>query len=162
VPVRYELIARGDQLPYVEDLPGARVRTQVDDAEFLRLYQQADLFVLPLPDVVASNTLLEALACGAPTVVTDVGAVRDYVDEECVAFARPQDPESLANAMEQCLTDGAYARQVSARGRARAETLDVGLVAGLHRDLYQSLQQPLHVQPARWIGAPASETVTHS
>ena len=145
VAVQYDFIARGDQLPYVEDVPGARVRTWVDEEEFLRLYQQADVFVLPLYDVVASNTLLEALACGAPTVVTDVGAVRDYVDDDCVAFARPHDAESLADAMELCLRDATYARQLSARGRARAEAVDVGRVAALHRNLYQSLKQRSHV-----------------
>jgi glycosyltransferase involved in cell wall biosynthesis len=139
VPVRYDLVARGDQLPYVAGLAGARVRTWVDDEEFLRLYQRADLFVLPLHDAVASNTLLEAMACGAPTVVTDAGAVRDYVDEGSVVFARRGDPRSLAEGMERLLRDPALAARLGAAARARAEALDVGAVAGQHRELYRSL-----------------------
>lgn len=139
VPVQYEFIARGDQLPDVQGLPRARVRTWVDEEEFLHLYQHADVFVLPLYDAVASNTLLEALACGAPTVVTDVGAVRDYVDESCAAFARPDDPDSLADAIERCLRQPEYAAGIGAAGRARAEALDIRVVAGLHRRLYAAL-----------------------
>jgi glycosyltransferase involved in cell wall biosynthesis len=139
VRVRYDLIARGDQLPYVAGLAEARVRTWVEDAEFRRLYQRADLFVLPLHDAVASNTLLEAMACGAPTVVTDAGAVRDYVDEGSVVFARREDPTSLAEAMERLVRDRALAARLGAAARARAEALDVGAVARRHRELYRSL-----------------------
>jgi hypothetical protein len=160
VPVQYDLIARGDQLPYVQGLPGARVRTWVDEQDFLRLYQRADLFVLPLHDAVASNTLLEALACGAPTVVTDAGAVRDYVDESCVAFARPGDPQSLAGAMEVLLRDPQRAARLRAAGRARAEALDVGVIAQRHRELYRSL---LHLQgglQGRPLGLPVGQEVS--
>ena len=150
VPAQYDLIARGDQLPYVQDLPQARVREWVGEGEFRVLYQRADLFVLPLHDAVASNTLLEALACGAPTVVTDVGAVRDYVDESCVAFARPGDPVSLAEAMEGLLRDPQRAARLRAAGRARAEALDVRAVARRHQDLYRSLLRDSRAPP--WAG----------
>ncbi|MDQ3699564.1 MAG: glycosyltransferase family 4 protein [Chloroflexota bacterium] len=139
VPVQYEIIARGDQLPYVQGLTHARVRSWVDEEEFRRLYQQADLFVLPLHDVVASNVLLEALACAAPTVLTDVGDARDYVDEECVLFARPGDPDSLAAAMERCLRDAAFAGALGTRGRDRVTAFRLDVIAGLHTDLYRAL-----------------------
>jgi glycosyltransferase involved in cell wall biosynthesis len=155
VPVQYDLIARGDQLPYVQGLPQARVREWVGEGEFRALYQRADLFVLPLHDAVASNTLLEALACGAPTVVTDAGAVRDYVDESCVAFARPGDPNSLADAMEGLLRDPQRAARLRAAGRARAEALDVRAVARRHQELYRSL---LCLQGAP-LGRPLSQEV---
>jgi glycosyltransferase involved in cell wall biosynthesis len=140
VPVQYDIIASwGEQLAYVRGLPRARIRARVDDAEFLRLYQQADVFVLPLRDAVASNTLLEAMACGAPTVVTDVGAVRDYVDDQCVALARPGDPRSLAEAIERCLRDTRYAQLLGAAARARALEFDLPVVAARHRQLYRAL-----------------------
>lgn len=140
VSVQYDIIAsQGEQLAYVSNLPRARIRPWISDEEFLRLYQEADVFVLPLWDVVASNTLLEAIACGTPTVVTDVGAVRDYVDERCVALARPRDSQSLADAIERCLRDTDYAQMLSRAARTRALEFDLPFVAALHRALYRAL-----------------------
>ncbi len=42
--------------------------------------------VLPLKDATANNAVLEAMGCGLPMVVTDVGSTRDYVNEECAAL----------------------------------------------------------------------------
>lgn len=52
-----------------------------DDA-LLQLYRDCDLVLLPLLDCTANNTILEAMACGKALIVSDVGAIRDYVSED--------------------------------------------------------------------------------
>jgi len=54
---------------------------------------------MPLTDAVANTTLLEALACGLPTAVTDVGAVRDYVDDYSAYLVPPADPDAMLEAI---------------------------------------------------------------
>ena len=49
---------------------------------------------------------LEAMACGAPVVLTDSGGVRDYArhEDNCL-LVPPRDPQALAAAMLRILTD---------------------------------------------------------
>jgi len=45
------------------------------------LYQNADLFILPSYNEGMSNALLEAMACGLPVLVSDVGGTEELVDK---------------------------------------------------------------------------------
>jgi glycosyltransferase involved in cell wall biosynthesis len=75
-----------------------------------------DLHVLPSRSESLPVAVMEAMACGTPCVVTDVGDARDIVDETGWV-ARPRDSEALADAIEAGVVDyqrGAY--------KERAET----------------------------------------
>jgi glycosyltransferase involved in cell wall biosynthesis len=54
----------------------------VSDDELVRIYNKASALFLPLYDAVANNALLEAMACGIPTVVSDLPATREYLSED--------------------------------------------------------------------------------
>ena len=54
------------------------------------------MMIMPLHDATANNAVLESLACGLPLVVSDVGAVRDYVNPEGTALIQPYDSQSMA------------------------------------------------------------------
>jgi glycosyltransferase involved in cell wall biosynthesis len=104
-------------------LPGA-----VDAATLLRLYQAADVVLLPARDEAASGcggcgmALLEAMACGAPVVTTpafsDLGLVEDGVTGLLVPAG---DPAALAQAIETLLADPERAAALGAAARRRAE-----------------------------------------
>lgn len=138
IKLRYEIIARHARAA-VEGLPRTRVREYVSDDEMLRMYQEADVMVLPYKDVVASNVLLEGMACGAPLVVTDVGAVRDYLDPSAASFVRPRDAEELADAVLRLIHDTQLAAEQSHRARKLAEALDHALIAKRLAEVYASL-----------------------
>jgi glycosyltransferase involved in cell wall biosynthesis len=104
-------------------LPGA-----VDAATLLRLYQAADVVLLPARDEAAACcggcgiALLEAMACGAPVVTTpafsDLGLVEDGVTGLLVPAG---DPAALAQAIERLLADPERAAALGAAARRRVE-----------------------------------------
>ncbi len=63
----------------------------------------------------------EAMACGVPVVATDVGAVREVIEEGVTGFVvPPQDAEALARATLVLLDDAALRSRLGATGRERA------------------------------------------
>ncbi len=68
-----------------------------------------------------SNVIGEAMACGKPSVVTDVGDSARLV-ADCGAVVPARSPEALAGALETCISfDPEQARLTGARARARIE-----------------------------------------
>lgn len=87
--------------------------------------------VLPLMDVAVlssrseafSNSLLEYAAAGVPTVATDVGGVREIIDDGQTGFiVPPQSPEAMAERVCRLLDDDALRRKFAEACSYRART----------------------------------------
>ncbi|MBA2451975.1 MAG: glycosyltransferase [Chloroflexia bacterium] len=77
---------------------------RVPHAEMLSHYQQADLFLLSSRHESQAMVVLEAAACGLPTVGAAVGVVRDLAPESAIAVS-PRDPGAIADAALNLLSD---------------------------------------------------------
>jgi glycosyltransferase involved in cell wall biosynthesis len=96
----------------------------LSDTALRDLYRRADLMFLPLIDSTANNSLLEAMAVGLPLVVSDVGGVRDYLDEDCAVFVSPNTAEAAAEQIRWAMANPEVCRERAARARVKAvETL---------------------------------------
>lgn len=73
--------------------------TGISDEELLRLYQRADILLLPLLNCTANNALVEAIACGLPVVSNDVGGIRDYTASNFADLLPAHDIQGLVNAV---------------------------------------------------------------
>jgi glycosyltransferase involved in cell wall biosynthesis len=72
----------------------ASVVTVDSNPQLLELYRLADIVVVPLsPNRHASGITVveEAVLAGVPVVVTDTGGLRDYFNDEAVAYVAPND-----------------------------------------------------------------------
>lgn len=92
------------------------------------LFAAADLFLLPSVRDFAGNvdglpnTLLEALASGAPAIASSVAGVPLVVTHDVEGLlVEPGDPEALAGALAALLADPARAARLGAAARARVE-----------------------------------------
>ena len=64
-------------------------------------------------------SLIEALACGRPVVATDVGGVRFVIEDGRTGrLIRPRDPEALARAVGELLTDPSMIAGFATAGRS--------------------------------------------
>lgn len=89
-----------------EDLPG--------------LYVSAELFVLPSFDEGFGLPALEAMACGTPVIVSNGGALPETVGKAGLIFSI-EESDSLAQAIEQCLSDEDLRKSLAEKGLARAK-----------------------------------------
>jgi glycosyltransferase involved in cell wall biosynthesis len=72
----------------------------------------ADLLCLPSHQEGCPNVVLEALACGRPVVVSNVGAAPEFIDPTRGALVAPKAPEQLADALQRVLGRNWEARRL--------------------------------------------------
>lgn len=87
----------------------------VDDQTMLRLYSGCELMVYPSLYEGLGLPLIEASACGAAVICSDVGPMRDIVSDRAARFD-PSSVEAIAELLSRCLTQPA----LLARFRKRA------------------------------------------
>ena len=85
------------------------------------VHAAADLFVLSSDEEGLPMVILEAMAAGRAVVATDVGSVRDLVEDGVTGLVvRRRDSAALGQAMASLLTDNTRRRGMGEAGRARA------------------------------------------
>lgn len=93
----------------------------MDFSELRTLYQQADVMVLALrPNRYSAGltSLFEAIACGAPIVVTESpGIIDELIADGLVSGIPAEDPTALRKAVDDILGDPAGARARARRAR---------------------------------------------
>jgi glycosyltransferase involved in cell wall biosynthesis len=109
-------------------------------AELARLYSEAAVVVAPSLGECLSTVVLEAMCCGAAVVATDVGGIREQLDENTGLIVPPADATALAQAICALLADGdrRSAMGHAARQKAR-EQFSVRKMIDRHMRLYGDL-----------------------
>ncbi|ADV61043.1 glycosyl transferase group 1 [Isosphaera pallida ATCC 43644] len=111
-----------------------------DPSELLRA---CDLFVLPSVAEGMSNSLLEAMASGLPSVVSKIGGNVDLISEGPEATGRlvdPTDRDGWINALSDLLSDPTTRQAMGRRARARIEAeYDLPVVVAANLKIYREL-----------------------
>jgi glycosyltransferase involved in cell wall biosynthesis len=92
-----------------------------DPALVARYYQAADIFLHAARSDTFPNTVLEALACGIPTIGTRVGGIPEQIVHGETGFlVPPANAAAFVEHIEQLLNDPALRARMSAASIARA------------------------------------------
>jgi len=98
----------------------------VKNREMVSVFQQADVFCAPSLTTrkwteQVGAAALQALACGLPVVSTRSGAIPEFIPDDAGILVAEQNPNALADALTQLLSDPARADQMGRFARAYAE-----------------------------------------
>ena len=104
--------AISDKVIFVDHLDPIAVR---------QAYVDADVFVLPSYTENFGMTVVEAMACGCPVVISDQVNIWREVKEEGAGLVMGLDPALIADAICNVLSDKDAADQMGRRGRLAAE-----------------------------------------
>lgn len=105
-----ERLGVGDRVSFLD--PGSRV------AELL---PALDVFAMSSESEGMPTVIVEAMASGLPIVATDVGSIREVVEDgPCGIVVPPLDPPALADAIAQMLADPAARAELGRANRERA------------------------------------------
>ncbi|MEL6863663.1 MAG: glycosyltransferase [Bacteroidota bacterium] len=84
-----------DEVQELDILPALNIISSSNRMEIIKIYQQASVLVLPIERTVG-KIIPEALAFGIPVVCFDSENMREYLDQTCAMFVRPQKLERSA------------------------------------------------------------------
>lgn len=117
-PMRHEIESLRDELGLGDNVVLAGARHDVPD-----LLRAMNVVVLSSYSIECfPMALLEAMAAGRPAVCTDVGGVREMIDEGVTGYVvEPHDPGALARRLLHVLTDDETASKMGRAARARVE-----------------------------------------
>lgn len=127
----------------------------LDDADLPALYSAARAFVFPSLYEGFGLPPLEAMACGAPVITSNVSSLPEVVGDAAL-LADPYNIDELSSAICRVLEDAALAQTLRVRGQARAQGFTWTRAA---RETLTVYQQAL-ARPARGSVAAQSELLT--
>lgn len=105
-------------------------------------YARADMYLCPTTKASFGITLLEAMACGTPLVVSDITGFRELVGDGSEAVLVPKnDPGAWATTIVGLQEDRQRLARMSAAGRSKAETYAWPLIASRVMDVYCRVTQ---------------------
>jgi starch synthase len=109
-------------------------------AGLAQLYSTAAIVVSPSLGECLSTVVLEAMCCGAAVVATDVGGIREQLDEDTGMIVPPRDSAALARAICTLLADRGRCQRLgqAARQKARAQ-FSVRQMIDRHVRIYEGL-----------------------
>lgn len=124
---------------------------RVDDAA--PQFRAADVVIAPSRWEGMSLVFLEAMACGAPMIVSDVAGSQAV--ENAGVVVPVEDPDTLAREIDALLADPAGRRQLGIAARERSATFDLDLTLSRTLQLWEQLaaarsdSQPISAKAAR-------------
>ncbi len=107
----------------------------------------ADVVIAPSRWEGMSLVFLEAMACGAPVVVSDVSGSEIVSDAGVVVPV--DDPQALADAVDELLEDAPRRRRLGEAARERSRSYDLGSTLRRNLDLWSDLAGAAHPSPDR-------------
>jgi glycosyltransferase involved in cell wall biosynthesis len=106
-------------------------------AEIPAILANSDLFCLPSRFEEVSSALLEAMRAGLPIVATSVGGIPEVLDG-AGRLVTAEDPVSLAQAIDELLSDTPLAARLGAEARKRAGRYEWREIARNVLDVYRA------------------------
>lgn len=112
---------------------------QVSMSEMPQIYHSSDVFFNPSQLEGFAQVNAQALACGLPCVITDAPGNRDAGDHGGALIARSEDVESMAEKLEDILSDAGLRKDLAAKAHLAGRKYAWSRIAEQYLDVFEEL-----------------------
>lgn len=92
----------------------------IEQEDLPAVYSLSDLYLYPSNMEAFPIPITEAMACGTPIITSNLNGLKEIAGDAAI-FVSPDDPDEIAHAIAQVLSDPDLRRALSTEGLARAE-----------------------------------------
>ena len=136
--VRFTIVTFKEKWKLFKGLKGVELLSDIGEGELLQLYQTHGLLFLPIIDGTANNTLLEAASSWLPIITTDVGGVRDYLDEDSAILLPAGKIDMAVSAIMDLLNDSRKRNELRMKAGKRMASFDWKVIAERMSRVYEA------------------------
>lgn len=112
-----------------------------DDYTLALIYSSADVFVAPSKSENLPNTVMEALACGTPTVTFNVGGICDLVEHKFNGYlAKPFDVEDFADGILNVFKQNENLAMSDLARKIILDKFDINKIAKQYNEVYEKIR----------------------
>ncbi|TDN81245.1 glycosyltransferase involved in cell wall biosynthesis [Salegentibacter sp. 24] len=114
------------------------------------IFLEGDLSILTSISEGFPYTVIESLGCGIPVVSTEVGGVKEALDESCGFTCKPKDVEGIGEAVTKLLLDENLRKTMGKNAREKVlKNFTLNKFVSEYEDVYQDIMKSKKVQPKR-------------
>jgi glycosyltransferase involved in cell wall biosynthesis len=104
------------------------------------IFLEGDISILTSISEGFPYTVIESMSCGIPVVSTDVGGVREAIDDSCGCTCKPKDAEGIGKAVVRLLLDKDLRRIMGENAREKVlENFTLNKFIDQYEDIYKDL-----------------------
>lgn len=111
----------------------------VDSGKLWALMKSSDAFCSLSYYEGLPNSVIEAMACGCPLIVSDIPAHREFLDDGCALLVDPDDPEEISRAIELSLFNPNSTTKRVGIAKAMAQKWSISSMAEQYEKVYQQI-----------------------
>jgi glycosyltransferase involved in cell wall biosynthesis len=106
------------------------------------IFLEGDLSILTSISEGFPYTVIESLGCGIPVVSTEVGGVREALDDSCGFTCKPKDAEAIGNAVIKLLLDKDLRKTMGENAREKVlKNFTLNKFVNEYEDVYKDIMQ---------------------
>ncbi len=133
------IVLRKDFSKYIIPHPSISIHSGINDVQLKAFYQEATALFLPLKNVTACNSILEAMACGVPIITTAVGGNLEYLKNTRSILAPINAYDSLIEKTIDLLKDESKIERMSKASLMRSADYDWSVISKKVLSFYETL-----------------------
>jgi glycosyltransferase involved in cell wall biosynthesis len=127
--------------------PNIQVHNNIEayTSEWLRIYQQSDVFVMPTYSEAFGHVFLEAMAAGLPVIATNINAIPEMIIHGKTGFLiKPGDQKDLTDKIQALIMNPNLRWEMGKQGRIRVE--QKFNIQHCFRNLEQAFREACHTE----------------
>ena len=102
-------------------LEGINLLGSMSKTKVLETLKKSDIFVLISDWEGFPYTIIEAMSCGLPVIASDVGGIREAINNECGILVKRGDQQEIKHALERLLENPSLIKEMGRNAKERLE-----------------------------------------